>query len=141
MGPPGRGKMWSIPRALTKFWVSVHLKIRWVLDGYSDRFWRGSGGGSWEPKAIKLALRGQGIRKNVWLESFFAWLKQQVNLTYQKVTPSTIYTPKLGPWGEGREGGSEEDCLTETSKPHQPKKGWWDFWTSRACSYWCFTLS
>ena len=119
--------MWSILRTLTKFWVSGHLKIRWVLDGYSGRFWGGSGGGSWEPKSIKLAIRGQGIRKNVFLECFFGWSEQEVNLRYEKVTPSTIDHPKLDPWGEGREGGSEEDCGLRTSKPHQPMKGWWDF--------------
>ena len=118
--------MWSILRTLTKFWVSGHLKIRWVLDGYSDRFWGGSGGGSWEPKSIKMALRGQAIRKNVFLERFFGWLKKQGNLRYQKESPADIDHLKLGPWGEGREGGSEEDCGLETSKPHQPLKGWWD---------------
>ena len=96
--------MWSILRTLTKFWVSGHLKIRWVLDGYSGRFWGGSGGGSWEPKSIKLALRGQYVRKKVLLERFFGSLKKQVNLRSQKDATPTIYTPKLGPWGEGREG-------------------------------------
>ena len=119
--------MWSIPRTLTKFWVSGHLKIRWVLDGYSDRFWGGSGGGSWEPKSIKLAIRGQYVRKKVLLERFFGWSKQEVNLRCHSESTPPIGTTKLGPWGEGREGGSEEDCGLETSKPHQPMKGWWDY--------------
>ena len=103
--------MWSILRTLTKFWVSGHLKIRWVLDGYSGRFWGGSGGGSWEPKSIKLAPRGQYVRKNVFSVRFFGWSKQQVNLRSQKDVATRCGTTKLEPWGEGREGGyTEEDC-------------------------------
>ena len=97
--------MWSIPRTLTKFWVSGHLKIRWVLDGYSDRFWGGSGGGSWEPKSIKLALRGQHVRKKLFFWQLFGWSKKEVNLRCQKESTRTIDPPKLRPWGEGREGG------------------------------------
>ena len=119
--------MWSIPRTLTKFWVSGHLKIRWVLDGYSGRFWGDSGGGSWESKSIKLVLKGQYVRKNVFLETFLAWWKQHVNLRCHLESTSRRETLKLEPWGEGREGGTEEDCLTNTSKPHQPMKGWWDY--------------
>ena len=93
--------MWSILRTITKFWVSGHLKIRWVLDGYSDRFWGGSGGGSWEPKSIKLALRGQYVRKNVLLVSFFGWSKQQVNLRSQKESTPIIDHPQVGALGGG----------------------------------------
>ena len=141
MGPPGRGKMWSIPRTLIKFWVSGYLKIRWVLDGYLGRFGGRSGGASWEPKSLKLALRGRYVRKKVLLERFFGCLKKQVNLRYQKVTATRIGHPKLGPWGEGREGGSDEDCLTETSKPRQPLKGWWDFWKNLHCKMWYIIVS
>ena len=82
--------MWSILRTLTKFCVSGHLKIRWVLDGYSDRFWRASGGGSWEPKSIKLALRGQYVRKKVLLERFVWVLKKTGQLEIPKSTQNDL---------------------------------------------------
>ena len=115
--------MWSILRTLTKFWVSGHLKIRWVLDGYLGRFWGGSGGASWDPKSIKLALRGQHVRKKVFFVIFFGWSKQQVNSRSQKESIPLIDRPKLVPWGEGREGeNTGQVCGLRTSKPHQPMR-------------------
>ena len=96
--------MWSILRTLTKFWVSGHLKIRWVLDGYSDRFWGGSGGGSWEPKSIKLALRGQHIRKNMFWATFWV-VKKTGQLGKPKKVRGDHFPPEVAALGEGREGG------------------------------------
>ena len=68
-------------------------------------------GGSWEPKSIKLALRGQHVRKNVLFVRFFEWSKQQVNSRSQKESTTRIDRPKLVPWGEGREGGTQEKSV------------------------------
>ena len=93
--------MWSIPRTLIKFWVSGHLKMRWVLDGYSGRFWGGSGGGKLGAKIDQVGPKRPVCPKKSFIGEFFWQLKKRGQLKKPKGCHATHLHPQVGALGGG----------------------------------------
>ena len=61
-----------------------------------------------EAKIDQVGPKNPVCPKKSFVGEVFWVLKKQVNLRSQKESTAIIDHPKLVPWGEGREGGTEE---------------------------------